>query len=158
MSNTIKNIICIKFLNIKKVYFYFLIKINDMAGKYSEMLEHATSQGYRSNVVKPLLGMMIIILAAIIFLYKVEAIIFANILGGIAILLVLAFLFSYFYCLFKNPDLLRSERYNLEKTALEKIAISGDSMSEGKLIAPNMDYVVIKSINDADLGIKNIKE
>ena len=143
-------------LTIKKVYFYILTKINYMDFKYNEMLEHATSQGYGSNIVKPLLGMMIIMLLATIFLFSVGAFVFANFSGGICLLLVVAFLFSYFYCLFKNPDLLRSERYNLEKTAIEKVSMSGDSMSEGKLQAPKMDYVIIESIED--LKRKNIKE
>jgi uncharacterized membrane protein len=123
--------------------------------KYDEILEHATSQGYRSNIIKPLLGMMIIMLLATIILYMVGAFVFANFSGAVCLLLVVAFIISYFYCLFKNPDLLRSERYNLEKTAIEKVSMSGDSMSEGKLQAPKMDYVVIESI--ADLKTKNIK-
>lgn len=154
MSITFKNKIYNKLLNIKKLYFYALNKINYMV-KYDEILEHATSQGYRSNIIKPLLGMMIIMLLATIILYMVGAFVFANFSGAVCLLLVVAFIISYFYCLFKNPDLLRSERYNLEKTAIEKVSMSGDSMSEGKLQAPKMDYVVIESI--ADLKTKNIK-
>ncbi len=135
-------------LSVKKVYFYILTKINFMALKYNEMLEHATSQGNRSNVVKPLLGMMVILLVAVVFLYKVDAVLFASILGGVAILLVFAFLYSYFYCLFKNPDLLRSEKYNLEKTAMEKVSFSGDSTSKIKVNLPEMQYIVAEPIKN----------
>lgn len=116
-----------------------------MTAKLSEIIEHATSQGYRSNVVKPLLGMEVILLLATITCYYIGALIFANILGGLCILLVLCFLVSYFYCLFKNPDLLRSEKYNLEKTAMEKIAISGDSTSKVKVLAPQMDFILVEA-------------
>lgn len=45
------------------------------------------------------------------------------ILFGIGLLLYFA---AYFYCLLKNPDSLRSEKYNMQKLALEH-GVFGDS-------------------------------
>lgn len=119
-----------------------------MSEYLKQILEHATSQGYRSNVLKPLLGMEIILLIATIFLFRFGINVLGYILGSIAIVIIICFLFGYFYCLFKDPNLLRSERYNLEKTALEKVAISGDSGYKSHIQLPNHEYVVVESIND----------
>jgi len=112
----------------------------------TSILQQATSQGYRSNVVKPLMGMVIILLCATAVLFYVKFFLFATIIGGLAIAIVVAFLIAYFYCLWKNPDLLRSERYNLEKTAMEKTSITGDSLN-GQIQLPQRDYVIIEANN-----------
>nr|WP_315245661.1 hypothetical protein [uncultured Flavobacterium sp.] len=132
----------------EKVYFYISICNMWYMLKWSEIAENASSQGYRSNVVKPLIGMVIILLIGSGGLYTVKSYFFANIVGILAVLLVIAFLVSYFFCLFKNPDLLRSEKYNLEKSAIEKIAISGDSRTSSNIVPPLMDYVVVESVNE----------
>ncbi|MFC4477408.1 hypothetical protein [Flavobacterium chungangensis] len=113
--------------------------------KWSEIAENASSQGHKANVVKPLSGMAIILLLGSGGLYYVGSYLFANIIGGLAVLIIIAFLVSYFFCLFKNPDLLRSEKYNLEKTAIEKIALVGDSRTSTSINAPEMDYVTVET-------------
>ena len=117
-----------------------------MASKISEIIEHATSQGYKSNVVKPLAGIIVIMLLSAFMSANYGFELLATVSMGAAIFIIICFLVSYFYCLFTNPDLLRSEKYNLEKTAMEKTAITGDSTTKGKVLFPNMDYVVIESI------------
>lgn len=127
-------------------FLYNCIKLLPMPEYLKQILEHATSQGYRSNVLKPLYGICIILFLAAIasFYFKAEAM--AYICLCFAFLIVLSFLFCYFYCLFKNPDLLRSERFNLEKTALERVNQSGDSFS-GKIKLPEKDFIVYKEIS-----------
>jgi hypothetical protein len=136
---------------IRLLYLYILKKAKKMSDKFKEIFENATSQGYRSNVVKPLMGFLIItFIFTAVFVY-LEINILAYITFGISGLTALVFLSGYIYCLIKNPDLLRSEKYNLEKTAIEKIAIKGDSTSEVKIISPEMDYVVVESMKDISL-------
>jgi hypothetical protein len=132
----------------RKLYLYIFKVKQFMADRLSQLLEHATSQGYKSNIIKPLLGMEIILLFATVALFRFNALLFAYILGSLAIVVVIGFLFSYFYCLFNNPDLLRSERYNLEKTAIEKVAVTGDSVSSPEILLPQRDFVLIRAKND----------
>lgn len=131
-------------MTIRTAYLYLCRKIRQMTNQITSLLNHATSQGYRTNVVKPLMGMVIILLVATIALFYFGFIIPAYIIGIFSLICIICFLGCYMYCLFKNPDLLRSEKYNLEKTALEKVSITGDSVN-GRLQAPQMDYVIVSS-------------
>lgn len=119
-----------------------------MHEKLSQILENATSQGYKSNVVKPLMGILIIMLTASIILAYLKVNGLSIACAVFAFLIVIVFLVGYFYCLFTNPDLLRSEKFVLEKTAIENVAFKGDSMSKGFLNAPELDYVKIESLKD----------
>jgi hypothetical protein len=131
------------------LYIYISKIAKNMSDKFKEIFENATSQGYRSNVVKPLMGFLIItFIFTAVFVY-LEIILLAYITFGISALTALIFLSGYIYCLIKNPDLLRSEKYNLEKTAIEKISIQGDSTSKIKINSPEMDYIVVESIQDS---------
>ncbi|MBB2951953.1 hypothetical protein [Sphingobacterium sp. JUb56] len=139
---------------------YFWGKLTNMPDHIKQILEHATSQGYRSNVLKPLYGLMVILLLGMCLGLYLKNETIAYICLGFALLIAMCFLVCYFYCLFKNPDLLRSERFNLEKTALEKISVTGDS-TVGKLKMQETDYVVIQSENvnvklEQDLSNENI--
>ncbi len=90
-------------------------------------MQQATVSGSRSTVLQPLLWLTGILASGLLVagyygLPYWVLVIFAVPLG-------LSFLFAlFFYALFafKNPDLLRSERYSLSKMALEKTLI-GDS-------------------------------
>lgn len=110
----------------------------------SGLLEHATSQGYKSNVIKPLVAMVIVFIVGGIAShyfnvpYLPIALFILATVGGVASLV------AYFFCLFKNPDLLRSERYNLEKTAIEKVSITGDSATRTSIAMPNSDYIIVE--------------
>lgn len=122
---------------------------------FKQILEHASSQGYKSNVLKPLFGLLSVLLLTTIVCIYLGNEIFANICLTVSLLIVVCFLVCYFYCLFKSPDLLRSEKFNLEKTAMEKIAL-GDS-STGRIKIQDTDYVIIKSAgeNSIDEGTNN---
>ena len=131
-----------------KLYNTFAKKIKDMSEHLKQILEYATSQGYRSNVVKPLMGILsfsVIITIGGAYL-NCNIVIYFGI--GLTMFLVAAFLFAYFFCLFKDPNLLRSERYNLEKTAIEKATIKGDSNLSGYIKAPNTEYLIVDGSNN----------
>ncbi len=68
--------------------------------------------------------------------------------GCLSVLIVLAFLFAYFYCLFKDPNLLRSEKFVLEKTAIEKALMSDSIKKTVSVNPPNSNYVSYGSIEE----------
>ena len=119
-----------------------------MSYNFKEFVENASSQGSKSNIVKPLLGLISILLVGVFFLFKYNMESLAYVLIVLLIITFVAFIFTYFYCLFTNADLLRSEKYNLEKTAMEKISFSGDSVSKYAIDLPAMEYVKAKSLKE----------
>lgn len=132
----------------KRIYYYFCNKIKKMSDTLRQLVEHATSQGYKANVLKPLIGMEVVLLFATISLFKLDIFVFGYIVGALCVIILICFIYCYFYCLFKDPNLLRSERYNLEKTAIDKISIQGDSSFKSHIAIPDTRYVVIESMNN----------
>lgn len=118
-----------------------------MSEVFKHFLEYATSQGYRSNVVKPLIVCLIIAIMGTIVaaIYNITIVVYCCMI--LAFIFIVAFLVAYFYCLFQNPNLLRSERYNLERTAIEKATLRGDSTIQGYLKMPEQDYIVYTGKN-----------
>lgn len=130
-------------------YDYICSKIQFMAEQLKHILEYATSQGYKANVVKPILGGLVvsilIIVSGLYFHSKMVAV-FGIVLASI---FAIAFFVAYFFCLIKDPNLLRSERFNLEKAAIEKATLKGDSTIYGRLKAPDSDYLLIEGENSS---------
>jgi hypothetical protein len=128
------------------IYSYFYDKIKNMSEYIKQILEHASSQGYRSNAIKPLMGGIIICfvlsMATMFMGYDIAGYIMLG-FGGIC---VICFLIAYFLCLHKDPNLLRSEKFILEKTALEK-ALMSDSAKNTSIKLPESDYVTYDSDN-----------
>lgn len=99
------------------------------------LIDRATSQGYKSNVLKPLIGLEIVIFASSVYYCYVDAILLALLAGIMAFLILILFIGAFIYCLCKQPDLLRSERYNLQKQAMEQnISSSGNSMNRSPTV------------------------
>ena len=108
-----------------------------------QILEHASSQGYRSNAIKPLIGGVIICFVLSIIAFYINALIIVYFLIGFGSLFSIGWLFAYFFCLFKDPNLLRSEKYNLEKTAIEKATMFGETNNKRvEINMPPSDYVI----------------
>lgn len=90
-------------------------------------LQQATASGSRSTVLKDLLWVIGIVISAILIASKFGLPIpLITALFVIFCLLIAIFLFSYIFCLVKNPDWLRSEKFSIEKMAIEK-GFVGDS-------------------------------
>ncbi|HXP50752.1 MAG TPA: hypothetical protein VN922_12395 [Bacteroidia bacterium] len=94
-----------------------------------ELLHRFDSSGSKSTILKGLSGILAIFIVGLIFLLKYNApewllIFFAIVLG----LGILIFFFAYMYCLFIDRDALRSEKYSIQKMALER-GLIGDSLS-----------------------------
>lgn len=83
-------------------------------------ITHAISKIVVKSVVDSLgklmlFSLVIFVIAAIFVKEEWVLIVLACILG----LLFLMYAISHFYCLFKNPDLLRSEEFNIKKQIVE---------------------------------------
>lgn len=83
-------------------------------------ITHAISKIIVKSVVdslgKQLLLSLVIFLLAAIFIKETWVLIVLACFSG---LLLLMYVVSHFYCLFKNPDLLRSEEFNIKKQIVE---------------------------------------
>lgn len=125
-----------------------------MAEQLKHILEYATSQGYKANVVKPILGGLIVSILIIVsglYFHSHIVSVFGIVLASI---FAIAFLAAYFICLIKDPNLLRSERFNLEKAAIEKATLKGDSTIYGHLKAPDSDYLLMEGKNSPESSSK----
>lgn len=127
-----------------------------MSEHLKQLFEFATSQGNRSNVVKPILiGFIATLIGAVVGVYF-ESNIITEYCLNLSIVLLVAFLIAYFWCLHKDPNLLRSEKYNLEKTAIEKATFKGDSAVVGHINLPNKDFVIIEGNNQNVLSDNSV--
>lgn len=93
----------------------------------SAVWERAQGQGSRSTVLRPLGWLLALCATSAIASVSVEApgwltVLFAT---GTA-LSILVYLLAYGYCLLKDPEVLRTESYSIQKLAIEK-SFRGDS-------------------------------
>ena len=96
---------------------------------FKELLSRSTADGSRTNALNHIQWMI----AAFLVVFMIAATsglatavqIF---IGSITVLLVIAYLVTHFYFAVKNPDALRSEKFTIQKMAIER-AIIGDSKS-----------------------------
>lgn len=86
-----------------------------------EFLSKAIVNGNKSTVLLPLRWFVGISISATIITAGISApiwlIIIFSILSSLSALL---FIFAYVYCLLNNPDSLRSEKYTIQKMAIQK--------------------------------------
>lgn len=126
----------------KKIYDYICSKIRVMNSWLSILIDRATSQGYKSNVLRPIISIVAVILACSIYYCYVEALLLAFIALIIVAIFALVFIGVFIYCIIKKPDLLRSERYNLQMKAMEQnISSSGNSVKEKPLSEKQKAFV-----------------
>ena len=91
------------------------------------LFQQATAQGSRSTVLRPLGWLATICAVSVVALVELKAptwlvVIFVAGFVGTVVL----YLGAYAYCLFVDRDALRSEKYSIQKLAIEK-HIVGDS-------------------------------
>jgi hypothetical protein len=93
------------------------------------LLQQATAQGSRSTVLRPLTGLIaalgILWLGALEF--QAPNWMIVTLFAGVVCVVIL-FLGTYVYCLLKNPEMLRTEKYSIQKLAIEK-GFVGDSLT-----------------------------
>lgn len=92
-----------------------------------QILEHATAKGSRSTVLTALMTMSAFLLPATLLSFYINApswlgITLTSFLG----ITILLFLSSYIYFMLTNPDALRSEKYTIQKMAIESGLVGDD--------------------------------
>lgn len=118
---------------------------------FKELLHKSDASGSRSTILKPLTWFISAIFAALVLLIKINSPQWIVIMVSVILIVsILIFLFAYMFCLFTDKDAIRSEKYSIQKLAIEK-GIIGDS-SFG-IVADNS----LKS-SSQNLEIKNSEE
>jgi len=96
-------------------------------GIFRELLQQSNAKGSRSTILQPLIAVVAVIICAIGLLAKVGVPIwFIAALGVFLFLFLVLIMVAYTYCLFNDRDAIRSEKYSIEKMAIEK-GFYGDS-------------------------------
>ena len=114
-----------------------------------ELFERSDASGSKSTILKPLTWFLSVLIGGIILIIRIEAPLWLIIFfASIILTTMILFFFAYIYCLFKDRDALRSEKYSIQKLALEK-GIYGDNLSgilsESKNFKHNTDVLSEKS-------------
>ncbi|WP_460095891.1 hypothetical protein [Pseudomonas sp. S3_C01] len=90
-------------------------------------LEQATAKGARSTVLKPLYMMMAVCIAGVFASFHFAFPVWISYIFAFFIVLTMSlYLFSYVYCLYKQPDALRSETYSIQKLAIQRGFVGDD--------------------------------
>jgi Na+/pantothenate symporter len=116
-----------------------------------ELLHKSDASGSRSTILKPLTWFISLVIGGIILLIKIDSPNWIVIMFSIIMAFsIFVFFFAYVYCLFTDKDAIRSEKYSIQKLAIEK-GLYGDSTS-GIILDNNR-----KPLNES-LEIKNSEE
>lgn len=104
----------------------------------STLREQVSSTLSRSDVLKPLAWLIGLELTALVLLTTTISRASPLLVNTVALVFVVTMMlygFSYLYCLLKDRDALRSERYSLQKMAIEHSLLgdSGTGIIEGEL-------------------------
>lgn len=93
-----------------------------------QLIQSHESSGSRSSVLNPISWLMVILLVALLICLgsNVASGIIKTFIVFISILFLL-YVISYLYCLFTDKDALRSEKYSIQKLAIEK-GLIGDNI------------------------------
>jgi hypothetical protein len=101
-----------------------------MPFSFAALLQHAAAQGSRSTVLRPLGWLLGICVTAAVACVEVKAPSWLITLFGVSsAVTVLLYLVAYIFCLIKDRDALRTERYSIQKLAMEKGYATGDSIT-----------------------------
>jgi hypothetical protein len=103
-------------------------------------------------VINPLQWTFVISLAALLFSLPFHPplwllIFFASVVGVVVLLLIA----SYLFFMFTNPDALRSEKYSLVKTAIEKRLV-GDSLTGLREVIETFEGTEFKALPSTSTG------
>jgi hypothetical protein len=107
-----------------------------------EMLSSSTADGSRTNALNHLQWMIAAFLAAILicaFRGVDKDVLFF--FGAILVFLLAAYVITHFYFMVKNPDALRSEKFTIEKMAIER-GLIGDSTSGMRQLGSGQKNVI----------------
>jgi hypothetical protein len=95
----------------------------------STLREQMNATLSRSDILRPLAGLIGILITAIILMIVAKGPEWLLILmSALLVFSIVIYFFAYVFCLFRDRDALRSEKYSLQKMALEQ-GIFGDNLS-----------------------------
>lgn len=116
-----------------------------------ESLLHQARIGQsRSSVVNPLQWTLVILITGILCFLLVHAPVWLIEIFGIALaVIILLLVFAFVFFMVTNPDALRSERYSLVKTAMEKKFV-GDSLTGLREVIEVFEGSEVKSLTAGD--------
>jgi len=102
------------------------------------LLQHSSADMSRSTALHPLGWLLALLLPSALasFYLKLPSWVGTSLLIGVGVAVCL-YIFSYLYCLFKDRDALRSEKYSIQKIAIEKLAGDDQQGLIGILGAPS---------------------
>lgn len=117
-----------------------------------EFFERSDASGSRSTILKPLTWFLSLFVGGLILVIKIEAPTWTVILLAVVLCIGIGiFIFTYIFCLFKDRDALRSEKYSIQKMAIEK-GIVGDNIT-GILDEDKILKIVSKDLsNESEKG------
>lgn len=93
------------------------------------MLHQALASGSRSTVLKPLGWLIGLTLTGAIAAFRFSSSIwFSNTLGALCVLAILLYFVAYIYFGLTDKDALRSEKYSIQKLAIQKGFIGDDQI------------------------------
>lgn len=92
------------------------------------LFEHAVTSGYRSTALYPLGWIIALFLSSTLLSFYLGAPSWVGItFGSLGVVSSLMYLAAYLYFMFKDRDALRSEKYSIQRLAIEK-GLVGDSL------------------------------
>lgn len=93
-----------------------------------ELFSHSDASGAKSTILKPLTWFLALIIGGILLLLQFSSPIWLIIMLAVIFCFgVVIFFFVYIYCLMNDRDSLRSEKFTIQKLAIEK-GITGDDI------------------------------
>ena len=96
---------------------------------FKELMVKSDNSGEKSTILKPLSWLISILIGGLGLSFYLKAPTWTSILfASIICIIVLLFIFSYVFCLFTDKDALRSEKFSIQKMAIEK-GLLGDNIS-----------------------------
>jgi Na+/pantothenate symporter len=113
-----------------------------------QLFQKSDSSGSRSTILKPLTWLISLLIGGLLLTLSINPnswLIFYFV-SFITIALI-AFFYVYFFCLYKNPDAIRSEKYSIQKMAIEK-GIYGDNISGTFVVDSNKTLIGNNSITN----------
>lgn len=118
-----------------------------------ELFERSDTSGSKSTILKPLTWFLSILIGGLLFSIQLNAPIWVTIFFSIVLgVIILLFLFAYIYCLFNDRDALRSEKYSIQKMAIEK-GLYGDNLT-GTFVTPaiSQNTTTVRQIENSEGG------
>ena len=98
-----------------------------MADPFWSLLHQALASGSRSTVLKPLGWLVALTLTGAIGAFRLAATPwFSNTLGALCLLSIILYFVAYIYFAIIDRDALRSEKYSIQKMAIQKGFIGDD--------------------------------